>query len=382
MKHKHVIISAALAVAGFGTAIQPAFGFAEVGRGKLTATARLALEYDSSIFANSSETADWSMIFTPSISYARTAGTISTNARLSVNSINFQDTSGQDTIDPSLTVTVNVDRAEKGAFAQSISYTRQTAANETLNTRAESDEYRGVTRLDYYFSEKTGFRFNANYRLSDFLSSGYNGIRSYSLGGGIVYRYSPKLTAFLTSSYNPEKAIHLGTAPISDPSSKNYRVRLGLEGQLAPKLSGSVAIGVVHRDFDLGGSTEAFLVSSAVSWSASEKTSIGLSASNDFDTSPGAESMRVLNTVLSIRQTIDPKFNVGATLGYQYSRLNQLPGPVARTDEAETVGVNASYRITDNLTLNGNFNHRINDSTLARAEYTRDVLNIAANFSF
>lgn len=382
MKHKHVVISAALATVGFCTAIQPAFGFAEIGRGKLTATAQVAVEYDSSIFANSSETADWSMIFTPSISYARTAGTISTNARLSVNSINFQDATSQDTIDPSLSVTVNVDRAEKGAFAQSLSYTRQTAANETLNTRAESDEYRGVTRLDYYFSEKTGFRFNANYRLSDFMARGYNGIRSYSLGGGVVYRYSPKLTAFLTSSYNPEKATDLGATPVSNPSSKNYRVRLGLEGQLAPKLSGSVAVGVVRREFDLGGSTESFLLASAVSWTASEKTSVSLSASNDFDTSPGAESMRVLNTVLSVRHAVDPKLNVGATLGYQYSRLNQLPGPVARKDEANTVGVNASYRINDNMTMNGSYNHRINDSTLARADYTRDVVNISATFLF
>lgn len=382
MKHKNVAIAAAMTVAGFCTAIQPAFGFAEVGRGKLTATARLALEYDSNIFANSSETADWSMIFTPSISYARTAGTISTNARLSVNSINFQDTGGQDTIDPSLSVTFNVDRAEKGAFAQSLSYTRQTAANESLNTRAESDEYRGVTRMDYYFSEKTGFRLNANYRLSDFLSRGYNGIRSYTLGGGIVYRYSPKLTAFLTSSYNPEKAIDLGTAPVSNPSSKNYRVRLGLEGQLAPKLSGSVAVGLVRREFDLGGNTESFLLSSALSWSASEKTSFSLAASNDFDTSPGAESMRVLNTSLSVRHAIDPKFNVGASVGYQYSRLNQLPGPVARKDEANTMGVSATYRINDNMSLSGNYNRRISDSTLARADYTRDVVNLSATFNF
>ena len=382
MKSKQFITSAAVIAAGFCAAVQPAFGFAEVGRGKLTATARVALEYDSSIFANSSETADWSMIFTPSISYARTAGTISTNARLGVSSINFQDSSAQDTIDPSLSVTVNVDRAEKGAFAQSISYTRQTAANETLNTRAESDEYRGVTRLDYYFSQKTGFRFNANYRLSDFLSRGYNGIRSYSFGGGIVYRYSPKLTAFLTSSYNPEKATDLAAAPVSNPSSKNYRVRLGLEGQLAPKLSGSVAVGVVRRDFDLGGNTETFLLSSALSWTASEKTSVSLSASNDFDTSPGAESMRVLNTALSVRHSLDAKLSVGASLGYQYSRLNQLPGPVARNDEAKTMGVNANYRINDTVSMSGSYNHRINDSTLARADYSRDVMNLSATFLF
>lgn len=381
MNHKRKALAAILIVATLGAA-QPLLAFAEIGRGKLTATARLSLEYDSNIFANSSEVEDWSLIFAPSLSYSRQAGTITTNANVGVSAINFQDADGQNTIDPSASVTFNVDRAEKGAFAQALSYSRQSAANETLNTRAESDEFRGVTKLDYYFSEKTGFRVNANYRLSDYLSNGYNGIESYSLGGGLVYRYSPKLTAFLTSSYNPEKATELTANPVSNPSSKNYRVRLGLEGELAPKLNGSVAVGVVRREFDLGGKTESFLLSSALAWSASEKTSVTLSASHDFDTSPGAESIRMLNTALGLRHSLNAKVTLGATVGYQHSRLNQLPGPVARIDDATTLGLTANYRLNDSVTLNGAVNHRVNDSSLARADYTRDVASLAATFIF
>src|SRR5690606_34594674 len=118
----------------------------------------------------------------------------------------------------------------------------------------------------YFYSEKTGLRFNVGYRMSDYTSSGYNDVWSYNVGGGVIYRYSPKLLASATYDFSPEKATNLNGA--SDPSSKNHRFQLGLEGALSPKLSGSIGAGLAHRDFDEGGSTNAFLLNAALSWAA------------------------------------------------------------------------------------------------------------------
>jgi polysaccharide biosynthesis protein VpsM len=359
-----------------------AFGFAEIARGKLTATAKVAYEYDSNIFASNAEISDNSVIFSPSLNYSRNVGIISSSADLTIRSINFQDSSGQDSIDPSLSLNFNADRAEKGQISQSLSYARSSSANETLNTRAKSDEVRGTTRVDYYFSEKTGYRVNLAYRLSDYLSNGFNSITSYTVGGGMIYKYSPKLTASATYGYSPEKATNLGNNPVSDPSSKNHRFRVGLEGQLAPKISGSVAAGVVYRDFDLGGSTSAFLMSSAVSWTANEKTQVTGSVSNDFDTTPGAESAENFNAGLVLRHTLTEKVTIGASYTYQHAKLNQKPGPVRRTDESNTFGVNAAYRMNENLNLTGSLSHRKNDSTAIRAVYDREIVNLALAYSF
>ena len=369
------------ALAGLAAA-PAAFGFAEIARGTLTADARFSGEYDSNIFANSSETGDYSFIFMPSLSYTRNVGRISTAIQVGIRTISFTDTSGQNSIDPSVNAVFTYDGAEKGSVSQSLSYQRSTDANDTLNTRAESNEYRAATRVDYYYSEKTGLRFNAGYRLSDYVSAGYNDVSSYNVGGGVLYRYSPKLIASATYDFSPEKATSLGVAPTSDPSSKNHRIQLGLEGELAPKVTGNVGVGVVHREFDIGGSDDAFLLTTAVSWAAAEKTAFTLSASNNFDTTPGAESAKNFNVNLAVRQTLTEKIAVGANIGYIHSLLQQEPGPVERTDNGYLAGLNSSYRFTDNVSLSATLSYRYNDSTLALAQYERFVANLSLNLSF
>jgi len=385
MKIKHILLLAApLAVVGLNPS---AYGFAEVARGKLTATAKLAYSHDTNIFANNNEVSDSSLIFTPSLNFARNVGQVSTSAQLSVSSINFQDNTAQDSIDPSLSLNFNVDRAQKGSVGTSLSYVRSSNANEALNDRAKSNEVRGSTKIDYYYSEKTGIRLNAAYRLSDFLSTGYNSVQSYTLGGGLIYRYSPKLTASATYTYSPEKAQDLGINPISNPSSKNHRFRVGLEGQLQPKLTGNVAVGMVYRDFDLGGDTTTFLISSILSWALDAKNSISLTASNDFDTTPGAESAENRLLGITSRHSLSEKISVGASYSNQNSKLQQrlTPGnanPTKRTDKSNTFGLNGSYRANDQLNIQASLSWRDNESDLARAVYKRNTATVSATYSF
>jgi hypothetical protein len=376
---KFLLIVPASLMAGM---VPSAFGFAEVARGKLTATTQLAYQYDSNIYANSSEVSDYSVIFTPTLAYSRNVGAISTAAQLSVRSVSFQDTSGQDSIDPSLIVNFNADRAEKGQAAVSVSYARRTDANDVLNTRTKSDEYNGSAKVDYYFSEKTGFRFNAGYRVSDYLTTGYNNVSSYNVGGGLVYKYSPKLTGVATYSYSPEKATDLGASPTSNPSSTNQRFQVGFEGELAPKLTGNVSTGWVYRKFDRGGDDNALLLAAALSWTATAKTNVTLSASNDFDTTPAAESAKNFSTGLTVRQSITAKLNVGATYSYQHSQLDKEPGPGTRTDKANIFSGDVTYRFTDSFNMSASISRRLSNSTLALADYARNTASLSATYTF
>jgi len=377
LKHKLIAVSA---LAGLAAA-PSVFGFAEIANGTLTANVRVSGEYDTNIFANSGEDGDYSAIFAPSLAYTRNQGQISMALQAGIKAVSFLDTSGQDSIDPSLSANFTMDRAEKGSISQLLSYQRSTDANDTLNTRTESDEYRAATRVDYYYSEKTGLRLNAGYRLSAYKSTGYNDVSSWNVGGGLLYRYSPKLVASATYDFSPEEARNLPTA-LSDPSSDNHRLQFGLEGELAPKVTGNVGLGVVHREFDVGGSDDAFLLNAAVSWAAAEKTNFTLSASNNFDTTPGAESAKTFNVNLAVRQSLTEKLTAGANIGYIHAQLDQQPGPVSRTDEGYLTGVNAGYRFTDNVSLSGSVSYRYNESTLALAEYDRLVVNLSLNLSF
>lgn len=356
--------------------------FTKLGRGTLNATAKLGFEYDDNIFGNAQGVGDYSAIFTPGLSYSRSVGVISTTAELGIRTISFTDTSGQDSLDPYLNMNFSMDRDLKGSVSAGFRYARTTQANELLLTRTKSDEFRGNGRIDYFYSEKTGLRMNTQFRVSDFKTTGFNSIDSYSVGAGLLYRYSPKLVANLTYDYSPEKATNLPST-VSDPSSDNHRISVGFEGEIRPKLNGSIDLGMAYRSFSkVGGSDKTFLLGSRLSWTASEKTNLTLTASNNFDTTPGAESVKSFNGALGVRQALTDKISLSGNVGYQNSTLDKKPGPVSRRDHALLLGANMTFRISDHYNANAGVTHRINNSSLALADYNRTVFSVGLNAAF
>ncbi len=375
-------ITISLTLAGVLLTVVPtAYGIAKIGRGTLNVSAKLNFEYDTNIFGNSSTSQDLSVIFTPGLNYSRRVGLISTTAALGVKSIAFDDTTGQDSLDPFFNVNFSMDRAEKGSVAAGFGYTKTTQANEFLLTRTESDEFRGNGRIDYFYSEKTGVRMNSTFRVSDFGSAGYGDVKSYALGGGFLYRYSQKLTFNATYDYSPESVTNSPVAN-SNPNSDNHRISVGVEGELRPKLNGSISVGQVRREFDVGGSSSSFLLASNISWAASQKTSWTLSASQNFDTTPGAESAKISAGTLSVSHSLTDKLSLSGRLGRQEMDFDQIPGPITRSDTANIYGADANYKLNDHYNANAAVTHRINNSTLQLADYTRTVYSLGLNASF
>lgn len=363
------------------TAVPTAYSLGKIGRGTISVSARLDVEYDTNIFSNAVEVDDISAIFTPGISYSRSVGVISTTANVGIRSVSFTDTSGQDSIDPYLNMTFNMDRAEKGSVSAGFNYRRSTEANEVLLTRTESDEFSGNARLDYYYSDKTGVRINTNFRVSDFSSLGFGDVESQGIGGGLLYRYSPKLTADLSYDFSPEKSVNSPVAG-SNPNSENHRISIGLNGELRPKVNGSLSLGLAQRDFDIGGSDDTMLLASQIAWAMSEKTSWNLSASNNFDTTPGAESAKIFLVSLGLQQSLTTKISFTGSVGHQESTLEQKPGPVSRTDEALLLSASLVYRLNDQYSASARVTYRDNTSSLALAEYQRSVVSLGVTGSF
>jgi len=379
MKHTQIRLATCALTAGVLCA-PSAFGFAELARGTLTATANLSGAYDTNIYSNSTEVADYTASFNPGLSYLRKAGSIESSIKTGVKAFSFTDAKGQDSIDPYVNGTFTLDRAEKGQASVSLDYARTTGANELLLARVESDEYRGSGRVNYFYSEKTGVRLNTNYRLSQFNTPGYNDVSSYGLGGGLVHRYSPKLVASATYDFSPEKATN--RALVSNPSSQNHRFQFGLEGELAPKLTGSTSLGYAYRAFDNGGADDTMLLGVNLDWNPIQKSTFSLSASNDFNTTAGAESVRAFDVRLSFRQGLSEALTASAFVGYENSDITQQPSTFDRADEAYNVGLSLSYGINKQWSAGTGLTHRMNQSNLGTAEYQRTILSLSLDLSF
>lgn len=380
MKKNHICASSlALLTALSG---QSLFAFAEVARGTLTTDADLRFVYDSNVFGNSSEQEDVSIALTPSLSYLRDVARVTTAATVGVTSFTFDDYTEQNSVDPFANVRFDYDGAEKGGASLTLSYLRSTAANEALLTRATSDEYRGSGSVDYYYSEKTGVRVDSGYRVSDFSTAGFANVYSYNIGGGLVYRYSPKLTASATYNFSPEKSSNRASG-VGDPSSKNHRFLVGVEGEVAPKVTGNVGVGLAYRDFDQGADSDStYLVNAGLSWALAQKTSVRLTASNDFDTSGTGQSVEESSLRLGVRQVLTEKINLGASIGYERSDYAQSGVVSARTDDAVIETLDLGYQVNDHWRAGTAVSFRVNDSDAAQATYERFIWSISVSANY
>lgn len=378
---KAFIVKGSLALLAIGAGHQ-LHAFAQIARGTLVADVDLRFTYDTNVFGNSSEEDDVSSTLSPSLSYTRNVARVTTSASAGVSAISFNDYTEQNTIDPNASLRFDYDAAENGNATVGLDYSRSTQTNEALLTRTSSDEYRGSATVNYFYSEKTGVRLNGGYRVSNYSTSGFNNVSSYNLGGGLVYRYSPKLTASLVYGFSPEKASNLASG-VGDPSSNNHRVSLGFEGQIAPKVTGNVSGGVVHRDFDgAQDSQTAALANVGLSWRAAQKTTATLSISNDFDTTASGQSVQNFSARVGVRQTLTEKLSGGATLTYAQSEYEASGVVPARSDDSLTEAIDLSYSVNDYLSLGAGASYRLNNSDSATADYGRLSLFLSASLNF
>jgi polysaccharide biosynthesis protein VpsM len=379
--NKAFFLQGSLALIAIG-ASQNLHAFAEIARGTLVADIDLRFIYDTNVFGNSSEEEDVSSSLTPSLSYRRNVAKVTTSATASVSAISFNDYTEQNTIDPTAGLRFDYDAAENGNASVALDYSRSTQTNDALLTRTSSDEYRGTGSMNYFYSEKTGIRVNGGYRVSNYSTTGFNNVSSYNFGGGLVYRYSPKLTASLVYGFSPEKASNLA-AGVGDPSSNNHRLSLGFEGELAPKVTGNVSGGVVYRDFDgPQDSQSTVLANVGLSWLAAQKTTATLAISNDFDTTASGQSVQNLTARIGVRQALTEKLSGGATLTYGRSEYEQSGVVPLRTDNSLTEAIDLSYSINDHFSTGTGVSFRTNDSDSAAAEYGRLTWFVNANLNF
>lgn len=379
--NKAFFLQGSLALIAIGAG-QNLHAFAEIARGTLVADIDLRFIYDTNVFGNSSEEEDVSSSLTPSLSYTRNVAKVTTSATASVSAISFNDYTEQNTIDPTAGLRFDYDAAENGNASVALDYSRSTQTNDALLTRTSSDEYRGTGLVNYFYSEKTGIRVNSGYRVSNYSTSGFNNVSSYNLGGGLVYRYSPKLTASLVYGFSPEKASNLA-AGVGDPSSNNHRLSLGFEGELAPKVTGNVSGGVVYRDFDgPQDSQSTVLANVGLSWRAAQKTTATLAISNDFDTTASGQSVQNLTARIGVRQALTEKLSGGATLTYGRSEYEQSGVVPLRTDTSLAEAIDLSYSFNDHFSMGTGLSFRTNDSDSAAAEYGRLTCFVNANLNF
>ena len=359
----------------------------EIGHGRIESSVAANASYDSNIFANSSEVSDGIYTLTPEVHYIRDQGIFTTDLGLGVNVVRFGDHTSQDSEDPYFSGHIAYSPSGKTLLTSDVGIKRTSQADDTLNNRVTSNNYSYNGLFQYLFSEKLGYRLTANYNLSNYLTSGYSDVATYTVGVDGVYVYSPKLTGVAGFSYGQSKTTDRSIGH-GDPASQDFRYSAGLEGEIAPKVTGTVRAGLVDRQFDNSGfkdSTGIFLAS-GLKWAATKKTTFSLDASNDFGTTAGDQSSKNFNLTLGIQQTLTEKLSLDGNVAYDHGNYTSSGSGVfavpGRTDDSESGRVRLAYSFTSMWSADVSVGYRHTDSTLATSTYNRFTggLGVTARF--
>lgn len=369
--------------------------------GRIETTLNAHEDYDSNIFLNSGQEDDYVSSASVKAKLARDSALLKSHVSVGATANLYKTHTELNSFDPAVEGGFDYD-ADKTIVTGLASFQRTSIANQDVNARVSSNNLNLSGTFQNLFSEKLGYRITANYSNSANLTTpalnNFNGqdltdefVDTYSYSGGLdaVYVYSPKLT--VTFGYTHRESWTRNRNPNGgNPSSKDDRVAVGFEGDLAPKLTGTLRVGAERRKFRFSGFDDGSLlfVSSSLKWVPAEKTSVSLNLSQDFDTTAANQSVKMGSVSVLIAQTLTSQWGADAQVGYSHGNYqgfvsrHNTPFPGARTDNNWRVKGRVTYAIDTNVTLEASLGYGKVDSTIEFSSYNRTEIGVGLNASF
>lgn len=200
----------------------------------------------------------------------------------------------------------------------------------------------------YQYSPKLSFSsgVNASDLTYSTYASDFSTKESYTIPLDVIYHYSDKLDVIYGLEYT-NREIGLASSGRGNYSTDEIYYKVGLSGEIRPKLNGNISVGLRHIEFSnedvINYSREyreTLGMQSALSWRLTPKFSTILNLSRNYDTAGSGDSYNQTKVSLINRYIIksDLSINTLASL----SSKKYLTG-TRRTDELDRYEVNLDY---------------------------------------
>lgn len=355
---------------------------------ELFLTGSVAVRFDDNIFLTATnETSDTIASFTPGFELVFGKGSATKgNVYYREEFQRYSDTSRQNTSLSSLGFNSNYDNGKtKMGLAASFA---QIAANEPgLTAAAGTITRREVTGLkantEFAFSEKTSFGAGIAYDKTDYSPVTFTDSSAWSLPVDVYYEMTPKLDMSVGYRYRDT------TLSGSASDTKEHFLNVGARGEFTPKLTGQIRVGYNKRSFDRGSDQTGFGADGALSYAASQKTTLQFTVSNDFSNSATGQSTKVFSRGISARSLINEQWSFGANLNFRSIDYDARAANVsagitkldARSEDYFEGGLNVSYAYSTYLNFGATYSYKNNDSTAA-GDFKNSVFTFGANVRY
>lgn len=245
----------------------------------------------------------------------------------------------------------------------------------------DQDVVTGSAQGEWVLTPKTSFGAGVNY--DDIAYQGFAETiipdrQTLSIPINFYYAISPKLDLSAGYQYRDVDIEDQNSIIGNDP--EDHFLNVGLRGEFNPKLTGNIRVGFQERSFSVAGQDDesSLAVDGELVWEASPKVQVTTRLFSDFGIGGAGGSIEQRGIDLNLDYGLSQLWFMGANLGFENSDYVNS----TREDDLIDFGVNVRYVPNEYVTFSAGYSYADNDSSLAIADYSQNVLKLTASLRY
>lgn len=361
-----------------------AASFVAVGENaELFLTANVSVSMDDNIYLRPTNEADDTIVsFTPGLDFVfgRNAAT-SGNIYYRHQFLRYSDYSIQDTDLANVGLnTLYSNGKSKFNFGVSFAETAQNDAS-VAGAIIEKDVTAVRASGEVGVTEKTSLGAGVNLEKNSHALSSFTDSTIWTVPVDMYFEYSPKLQTSVGYRY---RNTELSGAALD---SKDHFFNVGARGEFTPKLTGQIRLGYTVRDFSNNTDDSDLGAEANLTYAFSEKTSVSLNASSDYNSTPVGATTQVKRLGFSSSTKVTEQWSWNANLSYGITEYDR------KEDDLVSGGLGLAYTYSNFVNFAASYSFRSNgsDSKTALAadiaaarngEFDNSVFSLSANIRY
>ncbi|HKB56097.1 MAG TPA: outer membrane beta-barrel protein [Lacunisphaera sp.] len=334
-------------------------------RNQLFVFGSVAFAYNSNVFSDYTNRADYTITADAGVDLKRRAGIIAVNATVKVDYVRYGKYSDENAVNPGFYIEFNKTTG-RTTGAITINAFRESRADSAVNLRTSSWNFPLGLSLKYPVNDKFYVTSSTSYLQRRYpASTALANYTDYTEGLDLFYVYTSKLD--LVGGYR----IRVSRTSIGNNTTDHW-FNVGATGGLLAKLSGSIRLGYQIRETSGSGGENFAQVnaSGSLSWPVTRKLGLSGSINRDFNTIATGASVDSTGVALRATYAFTRKIEFGSGVGYGRNKFLARDQP-PRTDDFFSFDVSAHYKMNEQLSLGASYTYFRNSSNISFSQFDR-----------
>lgn len=341
------------------------------GKDQVFITFNAGVGYDSNIYTYDGGPGDFIYNAGVLLNYTRRAGLIGVDASAGFNWSEFATYSDESSIDPTFSLEFSKSTGRTtGSLTFNAAHHNDPDAN--ANIRAESWTYGTHLTFRYPVIERYSISGGIGYARTDYLhnEAGLVDLDTFTANADVIYVLNSRRDVFVGYRFRDSATSDTG-------SSQDHAVSVGVNGQILPKLNGSVRLGYQRRHYsDLGIDTsyDGFMSAISSTWTVNRRLNVTGTLSHDFQTTSTGSTTETTTLSLDSQYAVNSRLTINANIGTGLNRYKEGN----RRDWYYTAGIGFGYTLHPRLQITGSYQYHQNYSNVSLSEFSRHTFNLGA----